>query len=262
MGGEWSCGSVLVAETWPAEHRGKAMGLMQAGWAIGALIAAGASAMILAHHSWRVLFLIGALPAIAAFFIRARGRATVWRDRPREASRWARCSRAAVPAPHRHRHAALQRRAHRLLGRDVVAPRLPGHTVAIGRRGPDRDDVGEMADRAAGRGVLRLHQLRLDRRPHQTPSRLHLLHDRGGDTAGPAARVLARTPMLLLLTLGPLLGFLRTATSRSSEQCSRSFFPTRIRAGARGFCYNGGRLALNRGAARRQASRTHTASRW
>ena len=40
MGGEWSCGSVLVAETWPAEHRGKAMGLMQSGWAIGALIAA------------------------------------------------------------------------------------------------------------------------------------------------------------------------------------------------------------------------------
>ena len=35
MGGEWSCGSVLVAESWPAEHRGKAMGLMQSGWAIG-----------------------------------------------------------------------------------------------------------------------------------------------------------------------------------------------------------------------------------
>jgi len=25
MGGEWSCGSVLVAETWPAEHRAKAI---------------------------------------------------------------------------------------------------------------------------------------------------------------------------------------------------------------------------------------------
>src|SRR5712691_3800469 len=89
MGGEWSCGSVLVAETWPAEHRGKAMGLMQAGWAIGALIAAAASALIIGRYGWRVLFLIGALPAIAAFFIR-RGveEPTVWRDRPREASRW------------------------------------------------------------------------------------------------------------------------------------------------------------------------------
>src|SRR5881227_110239 len=70
MGGEWSCGSVLVAETWPAEHRGKAMGIMQSGWAIGALIAAALSALMLGQYGWRPLFLIGALPAIAAFFIR------------------------------------------------------------------------------------------------------------------------------------------------------------------------------------------------
>src|ERR1051325_8301279 len=70
MGGEWSCGSVLVAETWPAEHRGKAMGLMQSGWAIGAMIGAGTSALILGRYGWRVLFLLGALPAIAAFLIR------------------------------------------------------------------------------------------------------------------------------------------------------------------------------------------------
>ena len=72
MGGEWSAGSVLVAETWPAEHRAKAMGIMQSGWAIGALIAAALSALILGTYGWRVLFLIGALPAIAAFFIRRK----------------------------------------------------------------------------------------------------------------------------------------------------------------------------------------------
>src|ERR671929_1522204 len=58
MGGEWSCGSVLVAETWPAEHRGKAMGLMQAGWAVGALFAAALSALVLARWGWRTLFLV------------------------------------------------------------------------------------------------------------------------------------------------------------------------------------------------------------
>src|ERR1700692_202824 len=89
MGGEWSCGSVLVAETWPAEHRGKAMGLMQSGWAIGALIAAAASALIIGRFGWRVLFLIGALPAIAAFFIRRNvEEPAVWRERPIEKSRW------------------------------------------------------------------------------------------------------------------------------------------------------------------------------
>ena len=29
MGGEWASGAALVSETWPAEHRGKALGLMQ-----------------------------------------------------------------------------------------------------------------------------------------------------------------------------------------------------------------------------------------
>src|SRR5262249_6117231 len=28
MGGEWASGAVLVSETWPAEHRGKAIGIM------------------------------------------------------------------------------------------------------------------------------------------------------------------------------------------------------------------------------------------
>ena len=32
MGGEWASGALLVSETWPAKHRGKAIGLMQGGW--------------------------------------------------------------------------------------------------------------------------------------------------------------------------------------------------------------------------------------
>src|SRR6266571_5313090 len=89
MGGEWSCGSVLVAETWPAEHRGKALGIMQSGWAIGALFAAALSAMMLTRFGWRVLFLVGALPAIAAFFIR-RGveEPPIWRARKETKSDW------------------------------------------------------------------------------------------------------------------------------------------------------------------------------
>ncbi|HEY0593749.1 MAG TPA: MFS transporter [Thermoanaerobaculia bacterium] len=70
MGGEWSSGSVLVSETWPAEKRAKAMGLMQSGWAIGALTAAGLSALLLERYGWRVLFLVGAFPAVVAFVIR------------------------------------------------------------------------------------------------------------------------------------------------------------------------------------------------
>ena len=35
LGAQWSAGATLVAETWPAEHRAKAVGIMQSGWALG-----------------------------------------------------------------------------------------------------------------------------------------------------------------------------------------------------------------------------------
>src|SRR5579884_1197583 len=63
LGGEWSAGAVLVAETWPAEQRGRAVGLMQSGWAIGYMLAAGVTAVVLPRLGWRMLFLAGLLPA-------------------------------------------------------------------------------------------------------------------------------------------------------------------------------------------------------
>jgi len=80
LGGEWAAGAVLVSETWPKRHRAKAIGWMQSGWAMGYLLAAAASAIILPRFGWRWLFAVGFLPAIAAYFIR-RGVAEpmVWR---------------------------------------------------------------------------------------------------------------------------------------------------------------------------------------
>jgi MFS family permease len=62
MGGEWSSGAVLVSETWPAEHRGKAIGIMQSGWALGYILAALATAAVLPTLGWRWLFVLGVLP--------------------------------------------------------------------------------------------------------------------------------------------------------------------------------------------------------
>jgi len=70
MGGEWSAGSVLVSETWPSEHRGKAIGLMQSGWAIGYILAAVLAAAVLPRYGWRVLFLLGLPPAFFTLWIR------------------------------------------------------------------------------------------------------------------------------------------------------------------------------------------------
>ena len=40
FGGEWAVGSVLIGEIIRAEHRGKALGVLQGGWAVGWGIAA------------------------------------------------------------------------------------------------------------------------------------------------------------------------------------------------------------------------------
>lgn len=84
LGGEWAAGAVLVAETWPARHRAKAMGFMQSGWALGYLLAAGVTAAVLPRFGWRVLFLMGLLPALLALAVR-RGveEPAVWLARPR-----------------------------------------------------------------------------------------------------------------------------------------------------------------------------------
>jgi MFS family permease len=70
LGGQWSAGAVLVAETWPEKHRAKAIGFMQSGWALGYLLAAGVTALVLPTLGWRALFLTGLLPAVAAIAIR------------------------------------------------------------------------------------------------------------------------------------------------------------------------------------------------
>ena len=64
LGGEWAAGSVLVAESWPAEDRAKAVGIVQSGWALGYIAAALLSARLLPIYGWRALFVAGIAPAL------------------------------------------------------------------------------------------------------------------------------------------------------------------------------------------------------
>jgi MFS family permease len=74
FGGEWAVGSVLMGETIRARDRGKAVGTVQAGWAIGWGLAALCYAVLFSLLSpavaWRGMFLIGILPALLVFYIR------------------------------------------------------------------------------------------------------------------------------------------------------------------------------------------------
>src|SRR5437588_924463 len=74
FGGEWAVGSVLMGEIIRAEHRGKAVGTVQSGWAIGWGVAALFYTLLFsvlpAAIAWRAMFWIGILPALLVFYIR------------------------------------------------------------------------------------------------------------------------------------------------------------------------------------------------
>jgi MFS family permease len=72
MGGEWASGAALVSETWPARHRGKALGLVQSSWAVGYALAAAVAALVLPRWGWRPVFFVGILPALLTVWIRKR----------------------------------------------------------------------------------------------------------------------------------------------------------------------------------------------
>ena len=69
MGGEWNTGAALVAETWPAAWRGRALGIVQSSWAVGYALSALVAGVILAHASWRWVFFAGIVPAVLVLWI-------------------------------------------------------------------------------------------------------------------------------------------------------------------------------------------------
>jgi len=76
FGGEWAVGSVLMGEAIRAQHRGRAVGTVQGGWAVGWGIAAICYTVLFSvlppALAWRALFWIGILPALLVFYIRRR----------------------------------------------------------------------------------------------------------------------------------------------------------------------------------------------
>ncbi len=69
MGGEWASGAALVAETWPARHRGKALALVQSSWAVGFALGAALVAAIMPHFGWRAVFFAGIAPALVTLWV-------------------------------------------------------------------------------------------------------------------------------------------------------------------------------------------------
>ena len=107
IGSEWATGASIVSELWPDHARGKGGGLLQSGAGIGSFIAAAVWLVIggLGPHSWRLMYLVGILPALLVLWI--------WRGMP-ESQRW-------EDANERRRTAQAQRRSGAVLDGEAAA---------------------------------------------------------------------------------------------------------------------------------------------
>ena len=72
MGGNWGVGASLVLESVPAKWRGVASGLLQQGYAVGYLLAAGALYTVFPRWGWRAMFFAGVIPAALTILICAK----------------------------------------------------------------------------------------------------------------------------------------------------------------------------------------------
>jgi MFS family permease len=242
MGGEWSCGSVLVAESWPAEHRAKAVGMMQSAWAVGALLAAGLSALVLEPYGWRVLFLAGVFPAVVAWVIRRNvEEPPIWRDAPRSHAPW-----TAIFDRGLRRRTIV---ASALAGSTLIAywgifTWLPAYLATPAAEG----GVGLTLTRSAAwmiviqagafAGYLTFGWIadRMGRRPAFT---LFMI---GASVVVPLYAATASRPAVLLL-IGPLVGFFGHGYFSIFGALLAELYPTSLRGTGQGFCYNAGRLA-------------------
>jgi MFS family permease len=243
LGAEWSAGTVLVAETWPAEHRGKAIGITQSGWAIGYLAAAGLAAWILPLYGWRPLFAIGALPALLTLWIRKRvPEPQVWRDAERIPA-GARLRAIFSPPLLRYTVAATAMSSFVLFAYWGLFTWVPAYLAAPADKG------------GAGLSIVRSSAWIA---PMQIGALLGylsfgVLADRFGRRPSFAAFLTgaaivtvfyggaARSPWTLL-ALGPLVGFLGHGYYSAFGSILSELFPSTVRATAQGLCYNGGRV--------------------
>jgi MFS family permease len=250
MGGEWASGAVLVSETWPAEHRGKAIGIMQSGWAIGYILAALAAATILPTFGWRWLFVVGVLPALFVFWVRRNvHEPAVWsakseKSTSSQAGAWISTLAEIFHSGHRGRTLKASLLTSLVMfGYWGFFTWLPGFLeTSIEQGGAGMSIVKSVAwiiptQIGAFFGYLSFGFIsdRFGRRP------TFIVYLLAAAALVPIYGYMARSPWALMVT-GPLLGFFGHGYFSIFGAMLSELFETRMRATAQGFIYNVGRV--------------------
>lgn len=244
MGGEWASGAALVSETWPSEHRGKALGLVQSSWAIGYGAAAAVAALVLPVWGWRGVFFVGVVPA---FF-------TLWvQKRVREPEIW-RASRAAAAGVRSGFGEIFGRKRLRL----TVFVTLMNACTMFGWWGFNLW-LPAYLSMPSGQGGIGLSARTMSAFVILMQTGMWLgyisfgfISDRLGRKRSYVGFLIAaalfmalysqaRQPVVLLL-LGPFVAFFGTGYFTGFGALTAEIYPTAVRATAQGITYNAGRI--------------------
>jgi MFS family permease len=240
MGGEWTTGAALIAETWPPEHRGKALGLMQSAWAIGEMVAAMVTLLVLPRFGWRAVFFVGVLPALVVLWIRREvPESTLWLERGKPKGG----SLAVLWRPDIRAKGLLATtmNAFAMFGYWGLFTWIPGYLA--------------LPESAGGRGLgiaaslvwvlfmgpgkwlgYTLFGFAADSFGRRKSYVIYLV------AAAALVPIFGSTHSLTwLLVLGPLVGFFGTGYFSGFGAIAAELFPTEIRATAMGLSYNVGR---------------------
>lgn len=240
MGGEWAAGVALVAETWPARHRGKALAVVQSSWAVGYALGAAVVAVVMPRFGWRAVFLVGVAPALVTLWLQRRLKEPeVWRRERTERPRIGTLFRGSMG---RSVLVCATMNAATLFawwGLFTWVPRFLSLPVARGGRGLSITETSGwtiVMEVGSFLGYVTFGYL---------ADRFGAKRTYIGFLLAAAGLVplyaFVRSPAALLV-IGPLIGFFGTGYFSGFSVIASELFPTAVRGSAMGFVYNIGRV--------------------
>jgi MFS family permease len=240
MGGEWACGAALVAETWPAHKRGKALALVQSGWAVGYGLGAGIVGLVMPRFGWRAVFFAGILPALIALWVRRGLREPeVWRHARKSTLRFSQLFRGSFGYSMLVCATMNSAALFAWWGLFTWLPRFLSMSTAEGGRGLSIVQTSGwtiVMQTGTFLGYIGFGFL---------ADRFNRKYVYIGFLVVAALLVpvfaFVRDAHALLL-IGPLVGFFGTGYFSGFSVIASELFPTALRASAMGFVYNIGRL--------------------
>jgi MFS family permease len=245
MGGEWNTGATLVAETWPTHLRARAIAIVQSAWAWGLAAAALVAWIVLdkLHKDWRFVFFVGVLPALVTLWIRKSvPESEMWKQHRDQATAKAPFSEIFSPVFRKQTIFLLLLNVFGLFAWWGLFSWMPPYLtlpVEKGGRGLSMMNTTTLLVTLNLVGMFPgylFYGLAADKLGRKRSLILYTLCAAGLIPLYAAAR----TPWIILV-LGALVGFFGTGFFAGSGIIGSELFPTRVRARALGFTYNGAR---------------------